>query len=355
MARKGPSRGPGSATVSRPAAPRRREARPVPRAVRVHLINSPDIESNWFAPARLARQAEIRLRGRHRLVITVSEDPTGVTPAMRDAQVLVGFRLPTARIRELTRLRWIHLVSAGADHLLPFDWLPPGVTVTNSSGVHSELAGEYATAALLMLNARMPSHVTNQRRGHWEQVFNSPIRGKTVLVIGLGAIGGEVARRAKGLGLTVLGVRRSRRPHPSVDALYGPSDLARVLPRASFVVVSAPLTFETRQLLGPKELDLLPPGAGLLNMSRAGLVDEGALADRLERGALGGAIVDVTDPEPLPATSPLWAVRNLVITPHISSDPTDYVARMTVIFLRNLVRFVRGRPLHNRVEPDRGY
>jgi glyoxylate/hydroxypyruvate reductase len=323
--------------------------------VRIHLINSPDIESNWFDPARLAPQAAARLRGRRPVAVTVSDDPTAIPPAMRAAHALVGFRLPTAEIRALPSLRWIHLVSAGVDHLLPLGWLPSGVQLTNSSGVHSELAGEYACGALLMLNARVPAHATNQRRGHWDQVFNSPIRGKTVLVVGLGAIGGEVARRAKGLGLEVVGVRRTGRVHPAVAEVHRPSDLAALLPRAAFVVVTAPLTSETRHLIGPKELDLLPAGAGLVNMSRAGLMDEAALAERLEAGRLGGAIVDVCDPEPLPASSPLWHVKNLLITPHISSDPTDYVERMTVIFLDNLARLVAGQPLRNRVQPEREY
>jgi len=323
--------------------------------IRIHLINSSDIESNWFVPGELEGRAAAALSGTRRVAVTTSDDPLTVTPAMRDADVLVGFRLPTPGIRELPKLRWIHLVSAGADHLLPFDWLPPRVRLSNSSGVHAELAGEYACAALLMLNARMPVHVTNQRRGHWEQVFNDPIRGKTVVVVGLGAIGGEVAHRARDLGLRVLGVRRSRRPHPRVDEVYGPSDLTTLLPQAAMVVVTAPLTLETRHLIGPKELDLLPRGAGLVNMSRAGVVDYGALAERLETGALGGAVIDVCDPEPLPSHSPLWHVRNLIITPHISSDPTDYVERMSVIFLDNFVRLVDGRPLRNRVHPGRGY
>ena len=361
MIRKDPLQRSGAAA---PPSAARRAAREGPRAgeprrwsdpIRIHLINSPDIESNWFVPEELQARAAAAVGGGRRIAVTTSDDPLTVTPAMREADVLVGFRLPTPRIRELSRLRWIHLVSAGADHLLPFDWLPAHVRVSNSSGVHAELAGEYASAALLMLNARMPAHVTNQRRGHWAQVFNSPIRGKTVVVVGLGAIGGEVARRARRLGLRVLGVRRRPRPHPGVDDVYGPGDLATLLPRAAMVVVTAPLTPETRHLLGPKELDLLPRGAGLVNMSRAAVVDYGALAERLEAGALGGAVIDVCDPEPLPPDSPLWQVKNLIITPHISSDPTDYVARMSVIFLDNFVRLVGGRPLRNRVHPGRGY
>jgi phosphoglycerate dehydrogenase-like enzyme len=274
---------------------------------------------------------------------------------MRSAHVVVGFDIPTRRVGELADLRWIHMVSAGVNHLLPLDWLPPGVVLTNSSGVHSELAGQYAAGAVLALNFRVPVHATNQRRGHWDQVFNSPVTGKTVVLVGLGAIGGSVARQLRRLGLRVLGVRRRRRSHPHAHRVYGPDALPAVLPRADFVVVTAPLTPETRHLIGAKELGLLRPGAGLVNMSRADLVDYEAMARHLEVGTLGGAVIDVARPEPLPPDSPLWHTPNLLITPHISSDPLDYVERMARIVVDNARRLVAGRPLRNRVDPARGY
>ena len=274
---------------------------------------------------------------------------------MRHAHVIAGFELPLDRIGELRDLRWIHLVSAGVNHLLPLDWLPSGVALTNSSGVHAELAGEYGAAALLALNFRLPAHATHQRRGHWDQVFNAPIRGKTVVLIGLGAIGGSVAKHARRLGLRVLGVRRSGHGHSHADAVFRPAALRDLLPRADFVVVTAPLTPESRHLLSARELDLLPPHAGVVNMSRAELVDYKTMAAKLEAGELRGAIIDVCNPEPLPPDSPLWHVRNLLITPHVSSDPTDYVERMTRIFLDNLDRLLSGRSLRNQIDRAAGY
>jgi phosphoglycerate dehydrogenase-like enzyme len=324
--------------------------------VHVHLLNAPDIEAYTIGAGELQKRLEPLVAGRGRtLAVTEDHDPERVTAATRAATVLIGFALPHRRIRELPRLAWIHLVSAGVDHLLPLDWLPSGVVLTNSSGVHSELAGEYAACALLMLNAGMPRHVTNQRRGRWDQVFNSPIRGKTVVLIGVGAIGGTAAMHAKRLGLRVIGVRRSRRRHPHVDEMVGPGDLPAVLPRADFLLLTAPLTPETRGLIGARELDALPRGAGVVNIARAGLVDYAALRAKLERGELRGAILDVCDPEPLPPESPLWRVPDLLITPHISSDPTDYVERMLTIITDNLDRLLTGRPLRNRVQRARGY
>ncbi len=322
--------------------------------VRFHLLNAPDIEAYALTPAQLTAALQSAGRG-PRVTVTEDHDPDTVTPAMREAHVLIGFRIPHRRIRELPQLRWIHMVSAGVDHLLPLDWLPRTVTLTNSSGVHSELAGEYAAGALLMMNIGMPRHATNQRRHRWDQVFNSPIAGKTLVLVGVGAIGGAVARQAKRLGLRVVAVRRRRKPHPYADEVHRPADLLRILPRADFLVITAPLTPETQHLIGAKELDTLPRHAGVINMSRARLVDYEALADRLKRGELRGAIVDVLDPEPHPPDSPLWDVPDLLITPHISSDPLDYRERMLRIIRDNYRRLLAGRPLTNRVDAARGY
>jgi len=326
-----------------------------PRRLRIHLLNAPDVEPYWFDPERLRDAVRKGTGGRVGVTVTESSDPGVVTDEMRDSHVLAAFNLPADRMAEMPELRWIHLVSAGVNHLLPLDWLPGRVVLTNSSGVHSELAGEYAAAAILMLNFRVPVHVANQRCGHWDQVFNSPLAGKTVVLVGLGAIGGSAARHAKRLGLRVIGVRSSGRAHAHADRVHTPVDLPRLLPMADFLVVTAPLTQTSRHLIGARELDALKPGAGLVNMSRAALVDYDAMVRRLETGQLAGAVIDVCDPEPLPPESPLWRTPNLVITPHVSSDPTDYVARMKRIFVDNARRLLAGRPLRNRVDPQRGY
>jgi phosphoglycerate dehydrogenase-like enzyme len=333
------------------------EAIRVSGALRIHVINPPDDKAEYAIHPDVLRDALRDLAQAREVspVITESPDPAEVTPEMRRAHVLIGHRVPHRSADQMAELRWLHLTSAGVDHVLPLDWLPRGVTLTNSSGVHAEHAAEYALCALLMLNIGFPQHIADQQRGRWDQVFHSPIRGKTVVLIGVGAIGGAAARRAKQAGLHVIGVRRSRRPHRYVDETVGPDALAAVLPRADFLLVTAPLTPETRSLIGRRELDLLRQEAGVVCMSRAGLVDYDALAERLRRGRLRGAIVDVCDPEPLPPASPLWRVPNLIITPHISSDPPDYAARVIAILKENVGRFLDGRPLMNRIARSRGY
>jgi phosphoglycerate dehydrogenase-like enzyme len=253
-------------------------------------------------------------------------------------------------------LRWIHIIGAGIEPLLPLDWLPDGAVLTNNSGVHVEKTRESATMALLMLNARLPAIVNNQRKARWDQIFTQRIAGKTVLIIGIGDMGGAVAGAAGALGLTVIGVRRSGAPHPDVDRMVAIDDLDQVLSEADFVVVAAPLTPETKNLLDRRRIALMKPGAGFLNIGRAGSVDHAALVEALRSGALSGAILDVHDPEPLPGSSPLWLAENVILTPHVTSDDLDeYLPKTLDLVFANAARLIRGEPLVNAVDPRLGY
>src|SRR5262249_16847329 len=161
------------------------------------------------------------------------------------------------------------------------------------------------------------------------------IAGKTLLIIGVGSVGGDVAKWAKRFGMKVLGVRRTGKKHPAVDEMHLPKALPRLMPRADFVIVTAPHTVDTHHLLGTREIGLLKPGSGLVNYGRANLVDYEALRGRLEKGELS-AILDVYDPEPLPSSSPLWQTSNLIMTPHSSSDdPEAYTPRTLDLIFAN--------------------
>jgi phosphoglycerate dehydrogenase-like enzyme len=323
--------------------------------VRVHSILSDAAAYRVHAEKVMERLSDAaRAAGR---TLIVSESRSGELPQdLLDADVVVGFRIPTDRIDEFTKLRWIQLSSAGTDHLLPLNWLPRGVALTNSSGIHEDLAAEYAVCALLMLNFAMPRYFNAQRDHRWKQIIDTgSIRGKTVVLVGVGAIGGAIARSAAQLGMRVIGIRASGKPHRYVDKMFRPADLRAVMRSADFVVVTAPLTPETRHLVDKEALEALRPGAGLVCISRASVVDYTALADLLSAGRLRGAIVDVTNPEPLPADSPLWEVQNLFITPHISSDVPEYSERVIGVLEKNFQRFLAGRPLLNRVDRRLGY
>lgn len=288
---------------------------------------------------------------------TIATDREGFYRQIKSADVLVGWWLPKYELHEIApKLKWIHIIGAGIEHLLPLDWLPKGVQLVNNRGVHGPKMGEYVVMALLMLHNDIPTLVTQQRERQWREIFSTTIGGKTLLVIGVGNMGGTAAKKAKELGLHVIGVRRTARRHRYVDEMYGVDALPKLIPRADFVLVTTPVTSETRGLLGKRELDLMRPDASLINLGRAEVVDYDVLRRKLERGQIKGAVLDVFDPEPLPKSSPLWSTPNLIMTPHVASDDADaYIPRTLDLALDNVRRYLEGRPLKNRVMPSREY
>ena len=303
--------------------------------------------------AAAARYPEVAAR----LEVFIDWDLENWAASMAEAEVLVTWDLPTAGLAAAApKLRWIHVIGAGVEHLCPLDWLPEGVTVINNKGAHAAKAGEFALMAVLMLHNKMPAILSNQRDSQWESLFSTPIAGKTVLIVGVGSLGGGAADRLAGLGLRVWGVSRHGRPHPRVDRMVPVAELDDLLPEADYLFIATPATPETRGLFDRRRLSLLKPGAGLINVGRASVLDSDALAELLRAGRLSGAILDVFDPEPLPPDSPLWSVPNLVITPHVSADDGDHYVPITLeIFFANMARYLKGEPLQNRVRPDLGY
>ncbi|WP_282609952.1 D-2-hydroxyacid dehydrogenase [Pelagibius sp. Alg239-R121] len=277
--------------------------------------------------------------------------------SMRDTEVLFCWDLPTADLAAVApNLKWIHILGAGVEHLCPMNWVPDGVQVVNNKGAHSVKAGEFGLMSVLMLHSHIPAIVTNQQSAHWKSLFSSPIAGKTALIVGVGSLGGGAAKQLKTLGLEVLGVNRSGNPHPAVDEMVATDQIDRLLPRADYVFISLPATPETVGLFNRKRLESMKPGAGIINVGRASAMDYDALSDLLRSGHLSGAIVDVFDPEPLPADSPLWSVPNLIVTPHVSADDGDNYVPITLdILFNNLRRYINGQPLENVVRPELGY
>jgi phosphoglycerate dehydrogenase-like enzyme len=271
--------------------------------------------------------------------------------------IVVDRKFPLRTLAQAApKLRWIHIIGAGIEPLLPLDWLPKHVMLTNNSGVHVQKTGEFATLALLALCYRLPQMVTNQHRARWHQIFTPSIAGKTLLVVGLGEMGGAAAKSAKRLGMRVLGMRRSLRPHRHADAMLPISQLHKGLAQADFVLVAAPLTPATRHLIDGSAISAMKDGAGLINIGRAGVVDYGALGKALRSGKLSGAVLDVFEPEPLPSSSPLWNVPNLIMTPHCSSDDLDHYLPLTLdLAFANAARLGAGKRLKNPVDPTTGY
>lgn len=330
----------------------------MPAPLHLHIENHTSLGPVFQATPERVAAARAKHPGlSDHLRITIGTDGATYAQEMNSADILFGWQFDRSLIArgEAPKLRWVHAHGAGINHLLPLDWLPKRAVLTNSRGIHAEKADQFTIMALLMLNNRVAETFANQREARWEQLFSSSISGKTVLIIGVGHIGAGAAKWARRFGLRVLGIRRSGRGHPSVDEMHQPSALHDLLPRADFVLVSAPHTDETTHLIGARELGLMKDGAGLVNYSRANLVDYDALRAELSSGRLS-AVLDVFDPEPLPASSPLWNTPNLIMTPHCSSDDTElYTPKTLDLVLRNVERFLAGKPLLNRVNRRRQY
>jgi glyoxylate/hydroxypyruvate reductase A len=338
-------------TAPRRQSTRRRPPSPTVR-LHVHIDNARHYDQVfWITPARWTAACRRHADLGRRLRPTFAWDQKGLHQMLETAEILIGWEFARLDLHgHAPCLRWIHLTGAGLEHAAPFDWVPEGIVITNNSGVHGPKAGEYAAMAILMLNNRIPFHVANQSRARWAQAFPAPVTGKTLLIVGVGEMGRAAAVRAKQLGMRVLGIRRGGQPRRHVDQMAGPGALDRLLPEADIVLVTAPLTPHTRNLIGRRQLALMKPGAGLINMGRAGVVDYEALAEKLTTGDLGGAILDVFDPEPLPSSSPLWRTPNLIMTPHCSSDAPDYADRTLDLVFDNVRRYLASRPLRNAVD-----
>ena len=291
------------------------------------------------------------------LEVFIDWDEDNFARSMADAEVLYCWDLPTENLTEVApNLKWIHVIGAGVEHLCPMDWVPGGLQVVNNKGAHATKAGEFGLMAVLMLHCHMPAIVTNQRDNRWESLFSTPIAGKTALVVGVGSLGGGAAKQLSALGLEVLGVNRSGKPHPHVSEMVPTARIDELLPRADYVFVSLPATPDTVGLFDRARLERMKPGAGIINVGRASAMDTDALSDLLRAGHISGAIIDVFDREPLPPDSTLWSVPNLIVTPHVSADDGDNYVPITLdIFFNNLRRYMKGEPLQNVVRPELGY
>lgn len=274
------------------------------------------------------------------------------------AEVILG-NVPAHMLSGSEGLEWMQTGSAGVE-----DYLKPGVlhentVLTNSTGAYGLAISEYMLGVLLELMKQLELYRDAQRNGSWRSLGGvSSVYGSTVLILGMGDIGGEFGRRCKALGAEVIGVRRNSREKPDyADEVHLPDDLDSLLPRADVVAVTLPGTEETRGLLGRDRLELMKDGAYLLNVGRGYIVDTDALCVMLESGRLSGAGLDVTDPEPLPPDHPLWKVPTAVITPHISGyyHLKETHTRIFRLMEENLRRFLDGEKLVNRVDRSAGY
>lgn len=326
--------------------------------MRIHIQNPNDDPLFLFSHKQwddaAARAGDIA-RGHE---VTLGDTDDDFAAGMEDAEILVtemGVMLRLFPCRA-PKLRLIFVTSAGLERLAPYDWLPSNVALLNNSGTHSKKAGEFGIMAVLMLANGVPQLVTNQRAGTWKKHWGSTVGGKRMTVVGLGGMGAPIAAWGRTFGLHVTGVRTVAAPHPDCDAVTTNDDLDAVLPTTDYLVLAAPLTPATRGMLDRRRLNLLPQGAGLVNIGRGALLDQEALCDLLDSGHLSGAVLDVFTPEPIPDGHRLWTTPNVIISPHSSVDePATYNAVSLDIFFENLRAWRDGNPMPNVFDTGRGY
>ena len=293
----------------------------------------------------------IRLPSRAFRVHVASTPEQAAGPGAR-AEIFYGWGLPRPLLANAKGLRWIQCMGAGVERLLVPE-LAAGVRITRVAGIFGPWMAEYTLGWCLWVTQRMDGFRASQRQRRWAPVDPVPLRGQTLCVVGLGDIGRSIAKAARALGMRVIGVTRSGQASRDAGRVYRTAALRTALARADFVVLTLPLSDETRGLVGRAELAALRPTAWLLNLARGPIVDEGALLQALRRRRLGGAVLDVFDTEPLPAAHPLWGFDNVVITPHISGPSTP--REIGPIFNDNLRRYAANRPLRHTVDRARQY
>ncbi len=262
-------------------------------------------------------------------------------------------RFPASALFECAALRWISNGGAGTDHLGVWD--PTKITVTNAAGVAADMMAEYVLGGFLHFTLDVSGLQADKAGRIWRARQVVPLKGKTILIVGLGNTGQAIAKLASAFGMTVLGTRARPVAMDNVDEVHGAADLPKVLPRADFVAVSTPLTPKTKGLIGAAEIAAMKPGVVFADVSRGGVTDQTALLEGLSSGRVAGAILDVFETEPLPVESALWDVENVIISPHCSSVYDGWEDASFELFLNNLERWRAGAPLTNVVDPHRGY
>ena len=285
--------------------------------------------------------------------------------AIPDAEAYVGYGLPPELLAAGKRLRWVHSAAAGVASLLFPEMLESEVVLTNSAGVHAVPIAEYVIGGVLYLLRQFDVAVELQRHAVW---YREPFVGGgslmrelgecRALIVGTGGIGGEVATRLAALGARCVGVRR--RPElgspAGFERVLAPDAIEAAAGDCDLLIVAAPATSSTRSLVTARLLDRLPRGAIVVNVARGSLLDEEALADRIERGDLRGAVLDVFTEEPLPPQSRLWRLPSVLLTPHVSGvSPRGFWRRELDLLLDNWRRYVAGEPLRNVVDKGAGY
>ena len=284
-------------------------------------------------------------------------DEDNFIASMSNSDVLLAWNFSTKNLKKIApNLKWIHLISAGVEHLHPLDWMFDGLVLTNSSGVHAKNAGEYGLMSILMLQRHMTRIITNQKDKKFVSLFSNPIKGKTIVLVGTGTLGSSMAKLLAPLGVNIIGVNKRGRMVDGCKKIITIDKIDSVLADADFLYLAVPGTPETKNLINRERLNKLKSTCGVVNIGRQSVMDYSALSEKLKKNEIAGAILDVFTPEPIEKNSILWNTPNLIITPHVSSDDHGNYVELTLnIFIKNLKLFIENKELNNQVDKNLGY
>ena len=252
-------------------------------------------------------------------------------------------------------IKWIHSLSAGVENFLIPTIINSNILLSNSRGIHGIPMAEHVLAIMLSFTRQLEFFFNNQKSKLWQRTKLDELYGKTIGIVGLGSIGREIAKRAKGLGMQVYANKRTLTKELFVDQLFDQEQLVEMLAESDFVVVTLPLTDDTRNLFNLELFKTMKKSAYFINISRGAIVNEADIVTALQEGIIQGAALDVFDTEPLPESSPLWDQQNLIITPHISSLSPQYLDRAIKLFCENLKKYISSSELITLIDKEKGY
>ena len=288
-------------------------------------------------------------------VETLSRKEKPSADQLARTEALMAYLVPPGLLPAMPKLRWAQVMTAGVEEWLALPDLPPGLTLTCARGTHTESMPENIIGALLYVAKPYAAAVANQKRATWVRTVAQPLSGKTLGILGLGAIGQQVARIASVLGMRVIGTRRRPQPVPNVAKVLPADRTPEVLAESDFVLLLLPATPETDNFINAERLAMMRPGAWLLNFGRGHLVKDQDLIAAVKAKKIAGAVLDVFRQEPLPAEHPFWTTEGIIVLPHIGGPHPQRDRFVARLFADNLWRFLDGKPLKEVVDRKTGY
>jgi glyoxylate/hydroxypyruvate reductase A len=288
-------------------------------------------------------------------IVDVKPDTKPSPAQLAEAEILLGFGAPAGMLSEMPRLRWLQAMMVGVDPWLVRKDLSPSVTLTAARGTHIPQMPENILGAIFHITKKYHQIALAQKESRWVRSMSTPVAGKTLGILGLGAIGQDLARRASALDMRVIGTKRTAGSFPHVDRVYAPEAIDEVLGQSDFVVLLMPSTPATENSINAARLAAMKKTAWLINFARGSLIVDADLIAAVKNGVIAGAILDVFRKEPLPADDPLWTAPGIYVLPHIGGGHPERNKMVASLFTENARRYLAGEPLREVVDRSRGY